>query len=183
MTKRVKGLTLIELVVTLGLATILSLIALPHLQEFIAKQKVSADLLKLKSTIETARNQAISKKQSILICGTKAEVKQNLNEKLDCISDWSQVMVMKNEDAVAKEVLHFQQLEESYQLVKWSAFQRKPYLELTPYGFTNHQNGTLYLCHKTYPNLHRAVTISKTGRVTINHDSANLNTKCDSWES
>lgn len=183
MIKRVKGLTLIELVVTLGLATTLSLIALPYMQEFIAKQKVSADLLKLKSTIETARNQAISNKQSILICGTKAEIKLSSNDRLDCISDWSRVMVIKAEGTTSQEVLHFHRLDEHYQLVKWSAFQRKPYLELTPYGFTNHQNGTLYLCHETYTNLHRAISISKTGRVTISHDSASLNTKCDSWES
>lgn len=182
MTKRVKGLTLIELVVTLGLATTLSLIALPHMQKFIAKQKVSADMLKLKSTIETARNQAISKKQRILICGTRAE-KLSSNDTLDCISDWSRVMVIKAQGTTSQEVLHFHRLDEDYQLVKWSAFQRKPYLELTPYGFTNHQNGTLYLCHRTYTNLHRAVAVSKTGRVTISHDSANLNTKCDSWES
>lgn len=183
MTKRVKGLTLIELVVTLGLATTLSLIALPHMQKFIAKQKVSADMLKLKSTIETARNQAISKKQRILICGTREEIKPNTNDALDCISDWSRVMVIKAQGTTSQEVLHFQRLDEDYQLVKWSAFQRKPYLELAPNGFTNHQNGTLYLCHRTYTNLHRAVAISKTGRVTISHDSANLNTKCDSWES
>ncbi len=182
MTKRVNGLTLIELIVTLGLATTLSLIALPHMKEFIAKQKVSADLLKLKSTIETARNQAISNKESILICGTRAE-KLSSNDTLDCISDWSRVMVIKAQGTTSPEVLHFHRLDEHYQLVKWSAFQRKPYLELTPYGFTNHQNGTLYLCHKTYPNLHRTVSISKTGRVTISHDSANLNTKCDSKES
>ena len=179
MSKRVKGLTLIELVITLGLAAILSVIAVPHMQKFIAKQKVSADLLKLKSTIETARNHAISQKQTIQICGTLPDVKPSQKEAFDCISDWSQLTVIKAIGTTEQEVLHYQLLDENYQLVKWSAFQRKPYLELTPYGFTNHQNGTLYLCHKRYTNLHRAVIISKTGRVTISKDNANIRTKCE----
>ncbi|AUD78666.1 pilus assembly protein FimT [Kangiella profundi] len=180
MIKRVKGLTLIELVVTLGLVTILSAIAIPSMQKFIASQQVSADLLKLKSTIETARNQAISQKVTIHICGIRKKVTLNPNDTLDCISDWSKLMVVKTKGEKVEEILHYQLLEEDYKRVKWSAFQRKAYLELTPYGFTNHQNGTLYLCHNHYSHLHRAVTISKTGRVSINKDNRNIKTKCAS---
>lgn len=180
MTKRVKGLTLIELVISLGLAAILSVIAVPHMQKFIARQQVSADMLKLKSTIETARNHAISHKQTVQICGTRHDAQLNQKEEFDCIPDWSRLTVIKPKGTTDQQLLHVQLLDENYQQVKWSAFQRKPYLELTPYGFTNHQNGTLYLCHKRYSNLHRAVIISKTGRVTISTDNPNIKTKCNS---
>lgn len=179
MKEKVKGLTLIELIVSLGLAAVLSVIAVPHMKRFIAKQQVSADLLKIKSTIETARNQAISNKQTIRICGTEHAPKSTHEATLDCKSDWTQLTVIKTKGLTQPKVLHQQTLDEHYRTVQWSAFQRKTYLELTPYGFTNHQNGTLYLCHKKYTSLHRAVMISKTGRVTISKDNPNIKTKCN----
>lgn len=179
MIKKMKGLTLVELVVTLAIAAIVSLIAVPHMKKFMAKQRLSADLLKIKSTIETARNQAISNKQTIRICGALPDLKSTHEATLDCKSDWTQLTVIKTKGLTQSKVLHQQTLAEHYRTVQWSAFQRKPYLELTPYGFTNHQNGTLYLCHKKYSSLHRAVMVSKTGRVTISKNNPNIKTKCN----
>ncbi len=177
MKTKVKGLTLIELIVTLALMAIMSAIALPPMQKFIAKQQLSSDLLKIKSIIETARNKAITNKEKIQICGIDTSHVTASNDELKCISDWGNLSVITNKNDKT-ELLYTEWLGDHYKLVQWSAFQRKAYLELTPNGFTNHQNGTLYLCHEQYTNFHRAVVISKTARVTIIKNSKALIEKC-----
>lgn len=177
MPSKVKGLTLIELIVTLSIATLISFIAAPSMLMFIEKQKVSSDLLKVKSIIETARNHAISKNRSIRICGLE-DIEPENND-INCLRDWTKLSVFAPRKSKKPELIHVHHLDGNYEQIQWSAFQRKPYLQLKPNGFTDHQNGTLYLCHNRHESLHRAISISKSGRVTIHEDSKSINNKCD----
>lgn len=177
MNTKVKGLTLIELIVTLALMAIMSAMALPPMQKFIAKQQLSSDLLKIRSVIETARNKAITSKEKIRICGINSSHMTSSSNELKCITDWANLSVIIKKDDYTEQ-LYTESLGDHYKRVQWRAFQRKAYLELTPNGFTNHQNGTLYLCHERYPSFHRAVVISKTARVSIIKNSQTITERC-----
>lgn len=179
MPNKVKGLTLIELIVTLSITTIITFMVAPSMTMFIEKQKVSSDLLKVKSIIETARNHAISRNKSIRICGLKDIHINPIQNDIDCQRDWSKLSVFAYAKSKRSELIHAHQLDGNYKQIQWSAFQRKPYLQLKPNGFTNHQNGTLYLCHNRHQSLHRALSISKSGRVTIHEDADSIAQKCD----
>lgn len=148
----VKGFTLIELIVTLAISSIVLLSSGGFYGKFVERQKVTADISKIISAISSARGHAISQRENIHLCGIQAE---------QCSRQWKVLSVFN----ANKDLLYRDTLSANYSQVLWSAFQRKSQLEFKPNGFTNHQNGTLYLCHKHYPTLNRAIIISKSGRV------------------
>lgn len=176
---KVKGLTLIELIVTLSIATLVSFMAAPSMMMFIEKQKVSSDLLKVKSIIETARNHAISNNSPIRICGLERKPTKPEQSDIECQRDWTKLSVFIHERSNLSELIHTHHLDGNYKQIQWSSFQRKAYLQLQPNGFTNHQNGTLYLCHNLHQSLNRALSISKSGRVTIHENTETIAQKCD----
>lgn len=177
MKHHVKGITLIELIVALMILAIMTTLAAPAFSKFMAKQKLSSDLFKLKTLIESSRSKAISTKETIAVCGTSG-VNELEDYDLDsCTRDWQHVHILAVRGNDTR--LHFEdKLTDSYSKIEWSAFQRKKYLAFSSTGYTQHQNGTLYLCHKHHEELHRAVVVSKSGRVTIQKEKASIGKKC-----
>ena len=178
MRNKVNGLTLIELIVTVSLISIATALSLPPLQHFIAKQQLSSDLLAIKGVIETARNSAIVNNSTLRICGSIAKYEADEEKTVQCNRNWKRVTVLKDFETEFEEVVNQITLSDNFSKVQWSAFQYKTYLDITANGFTDHQNGTLYLCHKHYDDLHRAIVVSKTARVHIEHQSKALYEKC-----
>lgn len=162
-----KGISLIELIITLAILSIVSALSIPPMKKFMAKQSVSADVRLMINTINTARNKSISLKESLKICGYSTDS--------SCSSNWRKVKVTAAGQAT---ILHSLTLKSDYKKVRWSAFQHKPALTINSKGFTHHQNGTLYLCHRRYPQLHRAIVVSKSGKTSIDRKSSKLQTKC-----
>lgn len=162
-----KGFTLIELVVTVAILSIVSLVSVGPLSKFIESNKVGADTQKVISIITTARSKAISSKIQITICGVSNAKK--------CSRDWLDIQVFNRSD---KQNLHQDKLQSNLSSAKWYAFQNKPGLTISSSGFTAHQNGTLYLCHKNHTDLHRAIVVSKSGRVTVDKESPKLQKRC-----
>lgn len=165
----VKGLTITELMLTLAIISIISLFAAPSMAEFLERNKVEADTGQIINIINTARSNAISKKSPIIICGD--------DQSGECSRNWFQLKVIK---ASSQEVIYSMALNSRFSAVTWSAFQNKPSLTIAPTGYTSHQNGTLYLCHKKYDTLHRAIVVSKSGRSTIKRNDGETNRRCRS---
>ncbi|RDX37538.1 prepilin-type N-terminal cleavage/methylation domain-containing protein [Kangiella sp. HD9-110m-PIT-SAG07] len=163
----VKGFTLPELMASLAILSIITALSAPHLSNIIERNKVEADILSIKSIIQSARNKAITSKNHITICGRYIE-----NE---CSRDWSDLKVI---NPVKEEVIFEKSFSSEFSSVIWSAFQNKRGLTIAPTGYTDHQNGTLYLCYRGQKKLHRAVIVSKSGRVTIERNSSKLQRRC-----
>lgn len=162
----VKGFTLIELLVTLVIVSLTCALSIPALSQMVEKNKVESDVFTITNIIQTARSKAISQKIFITICGKSSEQL--------CSNNWKEIIVLSNE---SKQHLHGVTLKANFLLAKWSAFQNKSGLTISPTGYTHHQNGTLYLCHNI-PSFNRALVVSKSGRVTVKHQSAKLQQKC-----
>ncbi|WP_223669101.1 pilus assembly FimT family protein [Kangiella shandongensis] len=162
-----KGISLIELIITLAILSIISALSIPPMKRFIAQQSVIADVRLIINTINTARNKSITLREPLKICGyTTTDT---------CSSNWRKLKVTAINQ---KTVLHTLTLQSDYKHVHWSAFQHKPGLTINTKGFTHHQNGTLYLCHNLYPSLHRAVVVSKSGKTSVKQDSSKLQSRC-----
>ncbi|MCW8857894.1 MAG: GspH/FimT family pseudopilin [Kangiella sp.] len=179
MEKYTKGFTLIELIFTVIALSIITAIAIPHFTKFSAKHRVSADIFTIKSLIETSRGKAISSNHPIVICGMEHNETKSDIPLSQCTRNWQEINIISL-GTNGNTLIYQELLTDSYSKIQWSAFQRKSYLTFSPAGYTQHQNGTLYLCHKTYADLHRAVVINKSGRVTIKKQSTGLIEKCKS---
>lgn len=162
-----KGFTLIESVIAIAVLAIIAMFAITPLNKFIASNKVSSDVLTVTNIINTARSKAISSKKHITICGQHSDKK--------CSSNWAflKVFYMTTEKVIYKD-----NLSANYQSIQWSAFQNKPGLTIAPTGYTAQQNGTLYLCHKVYPQLSRSIVVSKSGRTTIKISTDKIEQTC-----
>ena len=96
-TKLQYGLTLIELMVVLGIASILISIAVPGMSDTLRKNEVRSVLTDVNSALAFARNHALTKKESVSICA----VDKNL--KCSQLTSWDNgwiIFIDKNEDGV-----------------------------------------------------------------------------------
>lgn len=163
-----KGFTMIELTITIAILSITAAVGIPSMSQFNQKQHLTADIITVKGMINFARNEAIKNNKNIKLCGLASEK--------ECQKDWSTLVIFSGENS---ETLKTAELNGNYNSVKWSAFQRKSELSFNSTGYTNHLNGSLYLCHKTYPELNRAIRVSKSGRTQVTSDQAILSQKCN----
>lgn len=179
LTKSTNGFTLIELMITLTLLAIISSFAIPAFSKFIEKQRVNSDTHRVKSIIETARSKAISGNQSVYICGAETNLPATSELNIEsCSKTWQYIAVLSIKDNQRLNLLHSDQLQASYDSIIWTSFQNKSTLEIAATGYTAHMNGTLVLCHKQYPSLNRAITVSKSGRTTVLKDSEHTSKRC-----
>ncbi len=165
-----KGFTLIETIVITAIIAIISSFSISGLHYFIEKQKVIADSNSVIQIISLAKSNAIKLNQAVMICGEKTDTA--------CSSDWSSIKLVSKENPV--NLIYQLKLKSNLATAKWSAFQRKSYLSFNGRGFTEHLNGSLYLCHNRYKNLHRVIKVAKSGRARIVKTGNNLNQRCQS---
>lgn len=79
MHQKTAGFTLIELMVTLVVATILIVVAVPSLNQFFEAQRALSAISVIQHTLQYARNAAISFGMSITVCPIKTD---------SCSKDW-----------------------------------------------------------------------------------------------
>lgn len=65
---RSRGLTLIELLITLSIAVIIAIVAIPALHTLIMSNRMSTQLSEWLTALQGARSQAISHQQHVVIC-------------------------------------------------------------------------------------------------------------------
>jgi len=74
------GVTLLELITSVSIASILTTVALPSLNEFIIKLRVNNEISMLQRSLLTTRNYAINTDNNVIMCP--------LTNSGDCSSDW-----------------------------------------------------------------------------------------------
>ncbi|WP_196137712.1 GspH/FimT family pseudopilin [Aliikangiella sp. G2MR2-5] len=164
-----RGITLIDLMLTISIIGILLGYGLPAFDELIARNKMLASISQLKASLQLGRKIAINEQKKVTVCP--------LSNTTNCGNNWSdgyQVFVDSNGDNTINENDRLLQKAENTLediTIDWNAFGNRPTFQWHETGITNHQNGYFKLCYRERIRLSRALIISKSGRIRHSQDS------------
>ncbi len=160
--KGVRGLTLIELLVGVSIASALVFVGVPSTMSILDKQQLDSTSVTLLRNLHYARQYAVTHQVHVSVCPTK--------DGAICSEEWQDhylVYVDDNgnseQDSREKRVLNFQNVSEKWRL-SWRAFGGKTQITYTPKGSTKHQNGSFKICPTAERRLGRMIHINKAGR-------------------
>jgi len=161
-----RGLSLLELLITMGISAIIFSIAIPVMASFISQNRIATQVNNLRTSLDLTRSVAIKEKVHTVIC------KSNDGESCSRRDEWDQgwiIFVDNNHDRHRSEderlVLVQQPLPEGTQL-KYRAFGSRHYVAYRPMGFTR-TNGTFTICNPAVPDRSKALILTKSGRVRL----------------
>lgn len=167
----ISGYTLLELMVTLSIAAILLLVALPSFAHIFKSNDMSATLNQVTSLLNNARYTAISNKNIVTLCPSK--------DFESCSGTWSDGAIMFNDYDGDRQFNNNDQPLRTWQpsssniSLSFRAFGYKKSLQWLPTGITNHQNGTFVFCYQNAPKYSKALIMTKSGRIRVSQDSDN----------
>lgn len=164
---QMRGISLLELMITLAIISIFLAIALPGANDLIRTQHRAQGTNQLLSTLHFARTSAVLSRRTVGICSGKNTcnnspewrdellifVDSNLNGKLD-----------EGEELLRREPLHQEHL------WRWDSFQQRSHLLFEADGTTRALNGTFTLCHGS--KALNVVVVNLIGRVRTQSPSA-----------
>lgn len=167
-----RGFTLIELLLVLGICTFLLLrFAQPAWKELQQRKQVELMMLELQHFIAMARSSAVSHNSMVTLCrsddGTRCRGRWN---------DGSILFTDANADHILNEddrlLFRLPALPEAVNgNLSFNAFRNRQYLQLTPQGSTNFQNGNFTWCPADGNlRLARQLIVSVSGRTRMARD-------------
>ncbi len=164
-TKLTKGFTLIELMVTIAVAGILTMIALPNLSEFLVKMRVDNEVTEIQRLLLTARNTAITSGLNTSLCPLKND------NTCDAITNWTGRIGVVRIDAVNGDVLIKEKaaIKTGDQLI--FAFTDVTYNPAGQLGFFNGNSSTFSYCPRGNPDYSRGVVVTISGRSSLSFDN------------
>jgi len=168
-----QGVTLIELLISIGIASILTTIALPNLSDFIVQLRVDNEISRLSRLLLVARNYAINSANNVIICplADNGVCSKNWHEELSVFIDNNG---NKKFDSADNELLISKKSPIKLGDVLTYATNRT---KIT-YQSTGHlfglSNGTFRYCPQGHQDKSRGIVVARSGRfyatTDINHD-------------
>ncbi|WP_019028590.1 GspH/FimT family pseudopilin [Colwellia piezophila] len=164
------GMTLIELMVSIGITSILTTIALPSMNDFIVQLRVDNEISRLGRLLLTARSHAISNDSNVIICplGNSSACTSNWHEELSVFVDNN---ANKQFDSANGEVLIATKSPiKQGDILIYAKNRTKITYQATGHLF-GLSNGTFRYCPKGYQDKSRAIVVSRSGRFYATTDS------------
>jgi len=166
------GMTLIELIVSIGITSILTTIALPSFNGFIVQLRVDNEISRLSRLLLTARNHAINSGDNVIICP--------LEENGTCSVNWHEqlsVFIDTNNnqqfDLANNELLITTKSPATLgDILKYAKNRNRITYQATGHLF-GLSNGTLRYCPKDYEEKSRAIVVARSGRFYATTDNNN----------
>jgi len=160
-----KGFTMVELMVTIAVAGILTTIALPSLNDFLTRMRVDNEVIEIQRLLLTARNTAINSGLNTSLCPLKND------NTCDAITNWTGRIGVVRIDAVNGDLLIKEKaaIKAGDQLI--FAFSNVTYNPAGQLGFFNGNSSTFSYCPKGNPDYSRGVVVTISGRSSLSTDN------------
>lgn len=172
-----KGFTLIEAMVAVAILGVVTMIALPRLNTFLANMQVDNEISELRRLLLMARNIAVNESTDVTLCPLVADtctnnwknqitvfIDLNNNQKLDSVDRVVKGVVVTVKDRVVKVKAA---ITNNDQLV----FDRAD-ISYAPTGLLNNTGGPFYFryCPQDFPELSRGIMVNNSGRIRTSRD-------------
>ncbi|MCP3674266.1 MAG: hypothetical protein GY829_07325, partial [Gammaproteobacteria bacterium] len=133
MNKLSLGITLIELLISIGIFSISMMLVMPSLNNFTAKNRISTNVTTLARAIQMARQSAVIFNKVTTLCRS--------NDHQHCQGKWQEGMILfidHNQDHIFNGddifLTKFEKFPDE-DTIYWRAFQNKQYLQMSPLGY------------------------------------------------
>ncbi|MFT7243115.1 MAG: type IV fimbrial biogenesis protein FimT [Candidatus Azotimanducaceae bacterium] len=139
------GVTLPEILALVAVFSIVMGLAIPSLEGMIQRSRATSSINWLVRGIHFARQSAILKNSFITLC-------PNSDGSAQCTSGWQNGLLVftdanQNASVDGKDLILARFLpEQPSGSIKWRSFRNRQYLQFTPFGYTNSQNGNFTYC-------------------------------------
>ena len=161
------GLTLIELLIALSITALILGQAVPSFNRIITNNLSIQRANWLIGAVNFSRHAAITTGSMVTLCAASGS---------HCGRDWNQGILvftdmnadghLNGEDRVVKKLIP----PDDSGSVRWRSFRNRPYLQMTPMGFTNYQSGNFVYCPQNKDLRYaRQIVINMQGRARLNH--------------
>ncbi|MFC3152189.1 GspH/FimT family pseudopilin [Litoribrevibacter euphylliae] len=169
MKRTFSGFSLIELTVVIAIMAITAYLAMPSFYQWKHKHNVETAVSTLMDAINFTRYTAIETNSTITLCPTK--------DHQTCSNDWQgALMIFKDFDKnrqldTDEELIRLETLNLQGYIKSESWFGSHRYLQMTPGGLTNNQNGRYTICPKNGDShLARQIIINRRGKARLAKD-------------
>ena len=174
-----KGMSLLELLITLGILSMLLGISIPDFKELVQSVSADATLRKLATAIQLGKSAAITNRTTVTLCRSV--------DGFACGGNWQDGVIVftdRNRDRTINEddrlVRHIT-FPDGKGHIRFRAFQNKQYLQLTSLGATHSQNGNFTYCpFSGGSKFARQLIVNRTARLRFAQDSDGDGIKEDS---
>lgn len=156
------GFTLLELLIVIAIVGMAITMGAPSYRSVIQNHRADVAIQQVYRAICLAKSEAIKRNQMVTLCPS--------NDGKSCNQDWSKgylLFVDLKENGILDSddiILNFYKALNKNDMLKWKDFQNKSFLQITPMGTTNYQNGSFNYCIKGL-NSSRALIINTIGRM------------------
>jgi type IV fimbrial biogenesis protein FimT len=165
------GFTLIELMITIGILTILATVAFPSFQKWQRENEARQLFRKISPTLSLARSSALTYHSAISVCGGLPS---------GCTGKWNDGMLTFTDinhngkiDSTTDHILSYTPLELHYGNLIWRGAGARPHILFQESGLPLGSNGSLLYCGEA-SQYHRSVVLSMMGHSRpspdLNHD-------------
>ena len=166
---RLHGFTLIELVAVLAIVGVLIGVMMPSMAKLHARSEATTSINWMITAVNFTRHAAINFRTTATLCPHN-----KLPER--CGGDWhGNLMVFADHNRDGKfngqdYLIHEVLAQNVSGTFKWRSFRNRQYLQMTPLGYTNYQNGNFTYCTENQsPLLARQIVINVQGRARVVH--------------
>ncbi len=156
------GFSLIEMLVALAIIGLMLALGLPMMGYYMDNTRADTTIWRLHNMIQFGRNEAIKRNVVVILCPSA--------DQYHCSSSWQNGMLLfvdrngTHQVSNEQDILRIQDPIQVGQL-RWQGFGAQHYIEFTPHGLGNQQNGTLVYCIQSDDmSQTRGIIINKSGR-------------------
>lgn len=171
-----QGITLVELVSTLGIASIVLSIAVPGMNSLTANNQITSAINNLVSNLHLARSEAIKQGNNIVLCpssnGTDCDDSFEWHQGLMVFTDKDKDKIRDDDEEVLRVQIPFSKRI----IIKTSSGRKK--LRYIPTGTSPGSNTTFKFCPQSDHTDPRKVTLSNTGRPRVSRSSGDETIDC-----